>query len=191
MIFAWVKNTGYFKISSPHWIICNDFCSVSVSRMSGDELILGRPYGGCMIFFGKSFSHSISRLKSCWTHFCALLLKLLNSSHQRIVSILIVNVYLPTNYGSDESTSTFRETVAELEGFLLSLTYDHVITAGDILLKSALIALSLSTSCKPLISLGVIHVLISHSHTDAMITSPFPGLMMLFVLQLFWTLSVI
>ena len=115
-----------------------------------------------------------------------LILGTLNSSNQQIVSILIVNVYLPTNYGSDESTSAFRKTIAELEGFLLSLMNDHVIIAGDILLKSALISLSLSTSCKPLISLGVIHVLISHSHTDAMITSPFPGLMMLFVLQLFW-----
>ena len=106
-----------------------------------------------------------------------LILGTLNSSNQQIVSILIVNVYLLTNYGSDESTSAFRKTIAELEGFLLSLMNDHVIIAGDILLKSALISLSLSTSCKPLISLGVIHVLISHSHTDAMITRPFPGLM--------------
>ena len=47
-----------------------------------------------------------------------------------------------------------------------------------ILLKSALITLSLSVSCKPLSSLEVIHVLISHSHTDVMITSCFPGLIM-------------
>ena len=112
--------------------------------MSGDELILGRPYCGCTIFSRKSFSHSISHLKSWSTRFCALLLKLLNSSSQQIISILIVNVYLPTNYSSDELTTTFRETIAELEGFLLTQTCDHVIIAGDInvdLLKSALITL--------------------------------------------------
>ena len=129
-----------FCLIQEHWLfqdqfstmnICNDFHSVSVSGMSGDELILGRPYGGCTIFFRKSFSHSISRLKSCSTRFCALLLKLLDSSNQQIVSILIVNVYLPTNYGSDESTTTFQETVAELEGLVLTQTYDHVIIAAD------------------------------------------------------------
>ena len=41
------------------------------------------------------------------------------------------------------------------------------------MLKSALITLSLNVSCKPLSSLEVIHVLISHSHTDVMITSLF------------------
>ena len=82
-------------------------------------------------FFRESLSHSILRLKSCSTRFCALLLKLLNSSNQQIVNILLVNVYLPTNYGSDESTTTFRETIAELEGFLLSQMYDYVIIAGD------------------------------------------------------------
>ena len=49
-----------FCLIQEHWLfqdqfstlnVCNDVYSVSVSGMSGDELILGRPYGGCMIFF--------------------------------------------------------------------------------------------------------------------------------------------
>ena len=55
----------------------------------------------------------------------------MNSFNQQIASILIDNVYLPTNYGLDESTTTFRETIAELEGFLLTQMYDHVIITGD------------------------------------------------------------
>ena len=94
-------------------------------------LIRGRPYGGCSIFFHKSFSHAISRLNSCSTRFCALLLELLNSFNQQTVSILIVNVYLPTDYSSVESVLTFQETIAELEGFLLTQKFDHVIIAGD------------------------------------------------------------
>ena len=60
---------------------------------------------------------SVHSCLNCWT--------------QQIVSILIVNVYLPTNYGSDESTTTFREAIAELEGFLLTQTYDRVVITGD------------------------------------------------------------
>ena len=52
-----------------------------------------------------------------------------------------------------------------------------------ILLKSTLIALSLSTSCKLLILSEVIYVPISHSHTDVMITSTSPGLIMLFAIS--------
>ena len=115
-----------FCLIQEHWLfqdqfstlnICSDFYSVSVSGMSGDELILGRPYGGCTIFFRKSFSYSITRLKSCSTRFCALLLKLLNPSNQQIVSILIVNVYLPTNYGTDESTTTFEKLLMNWKDF--------------------------------------------------------------------------
>ena len=38
---------------------------------------------------------------------------------------------MSTHYGTDESTTTFRETIVELEGFLLTQSYNHVIIAGD------------------------------------------------------------
>ena len=52
-------------------------------------------------------------------------------ANRESVSILIINVYLPTDYGTIESTTTFRETIAELEGFLLTQSYDYVFIAGD------------------------------------------------------------
>ena len=121
-------------------------------------------------------------------------LKLLNSSNQQIVSILLVNVYLPTNYGSDESTTTFRETIAELEGFLLSQMYDYVIIAGDFNVDFAKVSPNctiLEYFIKPLTSLRVIYAPISHPHTDVTITSSIPVLIMLFVLQLFQAPSAI
>ena len=99
--------------------------------MSGNELISDRPYGGCSIFFRKSFIQSVSHLNSCSTRFCALMLNLLNMCSQQSVSILIINVYLPTDYGTIESTTIFRKTIAELEGFLLTQSYDYVFIAGD------------------------------------------------------------
>lgn len=53
-------NTLDFCLIQEHWLfqgqfsllnISQDFHSVSVSGMSGNELISGRPYGGCSIFF--------------------------------------------------------------------------------------------------------------------------------------------
>ena len=43
---------------------------------------------------------------------------------------LIVNVYLPTGYGSNETNSFYRETITKLEGFLLAQTHDRVIIAS-------------------------------------------------------------
>ena len=97
--------------------------------MCDHDLIIGRPYGGCTIFFRKCLSHSITCLNPCSTRFCALLLNIAYSTHRK--SVIVINVYLPTNYGSDGSTTTFRETIAELEDFLLTQKYDHVIIAGD------------------------------------------------------------
>ena len=44
---------------------------------------------------------------------------------------LIVCVYLPSNYGTQKSNDLFRETIAELHGFLDACTYDNLLVAGD------------------------------------------------------------
>ena len=44
---------------------------------------------------------------------------------------LIVCVYLPTNYATVESTNLYRETVAELSGFLESCIFDNLVVVGD------------------------------------------------------------
>ena len=58
-----------FCLIQEHWLledqfsllnICNEFDSVSVSGMAGEELISGRPYGGCSIFFRKALSRNFS-----------------------------------------------------------------------------------------------------------------------------------
>ena len=78
----------------------------------------------------RTTAQSVSRLNSCSTRFVHLKLNLLNMCSQQSVSILIINVYLPTDYGTIESTTTFHETIAELEGFLLTQSYDYIIMAS-------------------------------------------------------------
>ena len=52
-----------------HWLlnehlnylnVCDDFIVVGVSGMDSETFVCGRPFGGCAIFFHKSFSSLIS-----------------------------------------------------------------------------------------------------------------------------------
>ena len=108
---------------------------------------------------------------------------------QQSASILIINVYLPTDYGTIESTTTFHETIAELEGFLLTQSYDYIIMpAGDFNVDFA----KASRNCAILDTFmqtfellrGDTSCDVLHSHTGGMTTSPPHGLIILSVLQL-------
>ena len=46
-------------------------------------------------------------------------------------SLLSPSSLLPTDYGTIDSTTAFRETVAKLKGFLLTQSSDYVIITGD------------------------------------------------------------
>ena len=87
--------------------------------MDNHELLLGHPYGGCGILYLKSLSPYISRLKSDAKCFCAVSLAT-DSTHSGSYHTLglIVNVYLPTDYGTHDSNNAFLESLAELDGFI-------------------------------------------------------------------------
>ena len=123
-----------------HWLlpdhlgaldIFNDFFSVGVSGMDSSELQVGRPYGGCGILFRKHLSPFMQRVKSCSRRFCALSLTIGNSLNRSTHCTLLINVYLPTDYGTSDSNNSFLETLSELEGFISSNPYDNVIIFGD------------------------------------------------------------
>ena len=111
--------------------ISDDFISIGVSGRDSSDLLAGRPYGGCAILYRKSLSHSIHRLKCCSERFCAILLDTTNPNSSCSSSTLLINVYLPTDYGTLDSNNAFTETLAELDGFLLSHSYDNIIICGD------------------------------------------------------------
>ena len=47
------------------------------------------------------------------------------------MSILLICVYLPTNYGSSPSHDLYLEVLGELKGFIEAQVFDKVIVAGD------------------------------------------------------------
>ena len=86
-----------------HWLLTDqlhilssyhpEFAAVSVSRINDDEVLSGRPYGGCAILYRSSLSSSIT-LRSIISskRFCALKVK-----DQSGLSILFVCVYMPSS----------------------------------------------------------------------------------------------
>ena len=117
-----------------HWLfeenlaslnISPDFASFGVSGMDSSVLLSGRPYGGCGFLIRKSLLPFISQIRSGSNRFCALII---NDNGNRT---LVINVYLPTNYGNVHSEDLFMESLAELKGLIDSLNFHNVIIAGD------------------------------------------------------------
>lgn len=111
-----------FQLSSLSF--CDDFNSVGVSGMS-DSLLLGRPYGGCGLIYRKSLTHLITHHSSNSDRFCAI------SVHLNGISLLFICVYFPTNYHTLESKNAFTDLLGVLAGFIDTISFDHVLIAGD------------------------------------------------------------
>ena len=68
----------------------------------------------------------ISQINFNSRRLCAI--KIINND---FITLIIINVYLPTNFGSDESVESYSEAIAELMGLIDSVTFDNLIIAGD------------------------------------------------------------
>ena len=106
-------------------IVNSDFSSFGISGMESTVFSTGRPYGGCGFLIRKSLLPFTGLITSASKRFCALLLTI------NCVKTLVINVYLPTNYGNMDSEQLYRESLAELKGFVDSQSFDNLIIAGD------------------------------------------------------------
>ena len=116
-----------------HWLFSHqltllnfdpEFVSCGVSGMDDDRLHRGHPFGGCGIIFRKSLI-SIQVIKFLSKHFCAVLIKCY------LKTILLINVYLPTNYHTNTSDTDFNICLGELSGFIDSQSFDQLLISGD------------------------------------------------------------
>jgi hypothetical protein len=114
-----------------HWLfseqlqslnVSDEFSSIVVSGMFSTEFIAGCPFGGCAILYCKSHAKFISTIKPGSTRFCAI------SFTYNSISILLICVYLPTNYGTSQSHNLYLEVLGELQGFIDSQVFDKVET---------------------------------------------------------------
>ena len=119
-----------------HWLIPNDlhllnsahvdFLSFGQSALDlSSDIILGRPYGGTAVLFNKCFAEKI---------------KLVNTGESRITGInidtsigplLILNVYMPTNYSDDASHEAYIDCLSKLHALILDSDAIHTLIVGD------------------------------------------------------------
>ena len=94
--------------------------------MESSILLHGRPFGGCTILFRKSLISSVPMLSTNAKHFCAVQL-----SDQSGYTVLLICVYLPTDYVMSSSRDDFLYVISELEGFINSQPFNSLLIAGD------------------------------------------------------------
>jgi len=120
-----IQEHWLFKENLASLNISPDFASFGISGMDSSVLLTGRPYGGCAFLIRKSLLPFITQVKSDSNRFCALSI---NANGNKT---LVINVYLPTNYGNVQSDDLFMESIAELKGLIDSFNFHNVIIAGD------------------------------------------------------------
>jgi len=119
-----------------HWLLPNElgllssahseyqYCGLSAVDISSDVLV-GRPYGGTAILYRKSLASQI---------------EIFDSDESRITGIqintefgllLIVNVYMPTNYGDAASLELYCDCLAKIHAAIVDSDAAHTVIAGD------------------------------------------------------------
>ena len=71
-------------------------------------------------------------LNCCSKRFCVVSLLSTNAISNYTFNTLIINAYLPTDYGTPDSNNALIEAVSELEGFLMCQSYDNLLVCGDL-----------------------------------------------------------
>ena len=118
-----------------HWLpdlhlndlnVSDDFVVIAVSGMASDQVISGRPYGGCAIYCRNQLSVSFSPCPVVSKRFCSREILLADGC-----LLLLVCVYFPCDNGLAEDIYKVGAVLSKLEGFLESRKYDLLAVVGD------------------------------------------------------------
>ena len=118
-----------------HWLfrenfnvlnISDQFICTAVSGVDSSNLLVGRPFGGCAIMYRKSLLACVKSIPTDSKRFCAV--RLIDSNNS---TILLINVYMPTDYGTSVSNVEFISCLSETEAFIDSMSFDSLIIGGD------------------------------------------------------------
>ena len=119
-----------------HWLLPNElgvlnnshdkFQSFGLSAVDiSTDILVGRPFGGTAILYRKSLADQITIIASDESRITGIQLNTDSGP------FLILNVYMPTNYGDESSLEMYRECLAKLHAAILDSDSLHTIIAGD------------------------------------------------------------
>ena len=105
--------------------IDDDVIFSSVSPMEVDVLRQGRPFGGVALLWHRDMQKWIVPVETGTDRLAAVMLQL---GSRRV---LLVGVYMPVDYGNQQSMYDFTEQLGYLEGLISSVDFDSFIRIGD------------------------------------------------------------
>ena len=98
----------------------------AVSPMEMDKIVLKRPFGGNAILWHKCFYQSVSAIQTASDRMSAIRIT------TDLETILIISVYMPVDYGNEQSVEDYITEIDLLGGLLESNEYDNVMILGDL-----------------------------------------------------------
>jgi len=119
-----------------HWLLPNElgllnnthdkFQSFGLSAVDiSTDILVGRPFGGTAILYRKTLADQITIIPSDESRITGIQLN--TDSGQ----FLLLNVYMPTNYGDEASLEMYRDCLTKLHAAVVDSDSLHTIIAGD------------------------------------------------------------
>jgi len=119
---TWLLPSELHLLSNIH----SDFFGVGTSAVDmGSDVLVGRPYGGTAILYRKSICNSISIFPVSNVCIAGVTIKTEDGP------VLLLTVYMPTEYNDDASLEKYVEVCACLNAILMDGDTPHVAIAGD------------------------------------------------------------
>ena len=119
-----------------HWLLPNelnflnsihkDFLSIGLSAVDlTTDILVGRPYGGTAILFRNNIFSRCSVIESDSSRITGL------EVNVGIGSVLILCVYMPCDYGDNDSLENYIECLCELHACIANSDAPHIVLAGN------------------------------------------------------------
>jgi len=103
-----------------------DFYSSGSSAVdTSASILMGRPYGGTACLYRKELAYGIKPIHSTNSRISGL------SLETDCGCVLLLNVYMPTNYGDSASLELYVECLAYLHALIVDSVTVHTVIAGD------------------------------------------------------------
>ncbi len=126
-----------FVFVQEHWLHSNQLdelnnvpgtCYHAVSGMPSNQLLSGRPFGGCAVMWNKSFKGRVEPVQFQSRRLCGVIVSGDNFSSP----MLLVSLYMPVDTRYDQrNCSEFRSILLEIIMLSIDLNISSVIVGGD------------------------------------------------------------
>jgi len=103
-----------------------DFCAYGLSAVDcSTDVLVGRPFGGTAVLYRKELAGITKHVASDESRITGI--QVLTD----VGPILIINVYMPTNYGDDSSLELYVDCLSKLHATVVDNDAAHVLIVGD------------------------------------------------------------